>query len=128
MVFEGAIEFLESDYFSGQHNMPYPIDHKTTHDMTNKLWKSNDWWNKVFGLKSVKKYNVHSSLFQLIGAGILTFKWANNKNEVMCVLAQDKKGQMKHKSMNSWKGFYFRRRGHSARIMTHSNLIELLSK
>ena len=128
VVFEGAVEFLDSDYFLGRHNMPYPLTHETTHDMTNKLWESNDWRTKVFGLKSVKKYNVHSFFFQLIGAGILTFKWANNKSEVTCVLAKDKKGLLKHKSVNSWKGFYFRRRGHGGRILTHANLIELLSK
>ena len=128
VVFEGAIEFLESDYFSGKHTMPYPIFHETTNDMTNKLWESNDWRNKVFGIKSVKKYNVHSFFFQLVGAGILTYKWASNKSEVTCSLAREQNGKLKHQSMNNWKGFYFRQRGHGGRLMTHSNLIEQLSK
>ena len=74
VVYEGVVEFLDSEYFSAREFMPYPIVHDDVDAMPNRLWESADWKKKVFGIKEVSKYNVNAFFFQLVGTGILTFE------------------------------------------------------
>ena len=74
ITYEGAIAFLDSEYFSAKECMPYAVTHEEKELITNKLWESADWKKRVFGLKNVSKYNINSFFFQLVGTGIITFK------------------------------------------------------
>ena len=74
MVFKGAVEFLSSDYFYGKHAMPYSVTLDESESIPNKPRESGDWRKKVFGIKSVQKYNTHSCFLQLIGSGLGTYK------------------------------------------------------
>ena len=120
IVYSGAIEFLDSDYFSGSHTMPYVITLDDGGKITNKLWDSLDWRKKVFGVKTVEKYNVNCFFFQLIAAGLLTFQWTNAKGEVLCVFGKDNKDRIKYKFIHNWKGFTFRNNSHSWLKITRS--------
>ena len=53
VVYEGAVEFLDSKYFSAREFMPYPIVHDDADAMPNRLWESAGWKKKVFGIKGV---------------------------------------------------------------------------
>ena len=53
--YEGAFQFLESDYFSGKDSMPYPITYEDDIKITTKLADSGDWRKKVFGKKIVAR-------------------------------------------------------------------------
>ena len=70
IVFEEAVEFLGTELFKGQ--MPYVITHDDSEGLPNILWESNDMRLKVFGKKTITKYNVHSFFFQLAASGIIS--------------------------------------------------------
>ena len=108
IVYEGALAFLESEYFSARETMPYRITYDAYDDMTNKLWESADWRKNVFGVKTVTKYNVNAFFFQLIGTRILSFEWTNASTGLVCVFGTDVNNQFLYKQPHSWKGFTFR--------------------
>ena len=51
IVYEGALAFLESEYFSARETMPYRIAYDAYDVMTNKRWESADRRKNVFGEK-----------------------------------------------------------------------------
>jgi hypothetical protein len=107
-VYEGAVEFLESEYFSGVDFMPYSVTHEEPEAVTDRLWNSGDYKKKIFGKKSVTRYNVNAFFFQLVATGILTFEWNNTETKVVCTLATDEHDIFKYKNTIFWKGFNFR--------------------
>ena len=107
VVKSGAIDFLASSYFSD--GIPYVIGYENAESVPDKLWNDKDWRAKVFGKKTVKKYNIHAFMFQLIAAGILGFEWSNNTKEVKCVLLRDVNDRFVYLSEDAWEGFEFRR-------------------
>ena len=122
VVHAGAVDFLDSDHFSGRGMMPYVITHESANTMTNKLWESSDWRKRVFGLKKVTKFNVNCFFFQLIALGLLEFQWASRKREVICVLGTDDNNRIKYKFVQNWKGFSFRSNNNRGRSIPHSEL------
>ena len=86
IIYKGAVEFLDSDYFSGQDFMPYTITHDDKESMPNRLRESADYRKKICGFENVAKYNVNAFFFQLVATGILTFNWINANKNVVCVI------------------------------------------
>ena len=79
IVYEGAVEFLESEYFAGLDFMPYSVTHDEPEAVTDRLWNSGDFKKNIFGKKSVTKYNVNAFFFQLVATGILIFEWTDTE-------------------------------------------------
>jgi len=78
IVYEGALAFLESKYFSARETMPYHKNHNAYDDMPKQLYESADWKKSVlFGVKSVTKYTINAFFFQLISTKIPSFEWTN---------------------------------------------------
>ena len=90
-------------------------DNKLSYDepdaIINSLWDSDDWREKVFGKKTVAKYNVTAFFFQLIAARILGFEKQDSTDSVYCVLCRDENDKCKYHKRRNWKGFEFRRKG-----------------
>mmetsp|Transcript_13705 Transcript_13705/g.23332 ORF Transcript_13705/g.23332 Transcript_13705/m.23332 type:complete len:186 (+) Transcript_13705:890-1447(+) len=108
IVYEGTLEFLESEYFCGEGFMPYKISHDNYDNVPNRLADSADWKKKVFGLKMVPKYKVNAFFFQLIGSGILSFWWGHSSEEIVCEFGTDNNDRLKYKNIKYWRGFTFR--------------------
>ena len=110
IVHEGTIEFLGSSHFG-----KVLRDNKLSYDepdaIINSLWDSDDWREKVFGKKTVAKYNVTAFFFQLIAARILGFEKQISTDSVYCVLCRDENDKCKYHKRRNWKGFEFRRKG-----------------
>ena len=123
IIYEGAIEFLDSEYFSGKDFMPYPITHETKENLPNRSWESADYRKKIFGIKNAAKYNVNSFFFQLLAAGILTFKWVDAKTGVVCTFGTDDNNKIKYKRPKNWKGFTFRKPGRGGGTIYFSDIL-----
>ena len=111
IVYDGALEFLESEYFSAKETMLYCINHDVHNDMPNKLWESADWRKAVFGIKTVTKYDINAFFFQLIGTKILYVEWTNTTSALVCVFGTDDDGKLIYKLPLNWKGFKFISKG-----------------
>jgi len=105
-VYEGVIEFLQSEYFPGREFIPYTVTHNSGGASPSKLADLKDWWKKI-GIKIVQKYNINAFFFQLVGVGILTYKWVNANTSVVCELAKDDNNHFHYKNKSYWLGFAF---------------------
>ena len=122
IVYEGAVEFLQSEYFSGVNFMPYSVTHEEPESVTDRLWNSGDYKKKIFGKKSVTKYNVNAFFFQLVATGILTFEWNNTETKVVCTLGTDDNEIFKYKNTIFWKGFNFRTAKRDGASVSYSHI------
>ena len=123
IIYKGIIEFLDSEYFCGKDFMPYPITHEMRENLPNRLWESPDYRKKIFGIKNVAKYNVNSFFFQLLAAGILTFKWVDAQTGVVCTFGTDDNNKIKYKIPKNWKGFTFRKPGRGGGTIDFSDIL-----
>ena len=124
VIYEGAVEFLDSEHFSGREVMPYAIMHEQKELVIDQLWKSSDWKKKVFGYKNVAKYHVNAFFFQLIATGILAFRWVNAKTGVVCEFGTDSRGVIKYKLPRYWEGMQFRKPGRGGETIAFSTIMK----
>ena len=108
IVFEGAIEFLESRHFGDK--MPHIMTFDNYDEIINLLWEAKDFVKKVFGIVGVQKYNINCFFFQLIASKILSFEWVGT-TAVNCVITRDKNDKYLFKDRARWEGFTFRTGG-----------------
>ena len=122
------VEFLDSEYISAREFTPYPIVHDDTNAMSNRLWEFADWKKKVFGIKGVSKYKVNAFFFQLVGTGILTFKWVNATTGVVCAFGTDDKNRIKYKNTLNWKGISFRKASWDGGTVEFNSILQSSNK
>ena len=108
-MYEGTIEFLGSSHF-GKTLRDKTISYDEPDAIIDSLWDSDDWRKKVFGKKTVAKYNVTAFFFQLIATRILGFEKQDSTDSVYCVLSRDENDKYKYQKRRYWKGFQFRRK------------------
>ena len=121
VVYEGAVEFLETELFKGQ--LPFEITHDNSEGLPNILWESNDMRLKVFGKKTIAKYNVHSFFLQLIASDMLSFEWTDNSKKIVCVRRKESDGSYKYANIKYWSGFEFRSSRHGGANVTYESLL-----
>ena len=105
ILFEGAVEFLGSKRI--QDALPLEITYASCDDILDLLYMDRDWLIRVFGMYTVRKYNVASFFFQLFATKILSFEWHGAKG-VSCVLSRDKNDNYLYLDVKQWEGFEFR--------------------
>ena len=122
IVYEGALEFLSSKVLTDK--LPFEISIANCDSFLDSLYKEESWLIRVFGISSVKKYNVASFFFQLIGSRILSFEKSKDGKAVI-VFARDTEGQYKYKNIVNWEGFLFRTKAHGRGMvrMTFGDLL-----
>ena len=98
IIYEGAVDFLDSEYFSGQDFMPYTITQNDKERIPNRLWESADYKKKIFGFTNVAKYNANAFFFQLVATGILTFNWVNANKTVIYRFGKNINNVIKYKA------------------------------
>ena len=74
-------------------------------------------------MKNVAKYNVNAFFFQLVAAGLLTFKWINAKTGVVCTIGTDDNNEIKYKIPKYWEGFTFRKAGRGGGTVPFSDIL-----
>lgn len=121
VVYAGAVEFLGTELFKGQ--MPYEITYDNSEGLVNILAESADMKLKVFGKKTIAKYNVHSFFFQLIASDILCFEWVDNNRKVVCVRSKEIDGSFKYLNVKYWSGFEFRSARHGGAVVSYDSLL-----
>ena len=106
VVFSGAIKFLKSQRFMTVLRMVLTV--QNCEDVIDCLYSDKDWCICVFGVSSVKKYNVTAFIFQLLATKLLTFEIINRTN-VICVLARSKQDMYDflYEDPLAWEGFEF---------------------
>ena len=78
---------------------------------------------KVFGKKTIAKYNVHSFFLQLIASDMLSFEWTDNSKKIVCVRSKESDGSYKYANIKYWSGFEFRSSRHGGATVTYESLL-----
>ena len=89
------------------------------------LYGDKDWCIRVFGLSSVKKYNVTAFFFQLLATTLLKFEIVDKTN-VMCIVARSKQGKYEfiYEDPFAWEVFEFCR---PTRGAVHVSFMEVVT-
>ena len=124
VVAEGVLKFLGSDHFKDYIRESNPVTNANADSILESLSKdrNSEWRKDVFGLKSVKVYNIRAFFFQLVGSKMLGFEWSNNAKNINYVLHKDEGDIYQYKKMTSWSGFGFREARHGAKAKTYDEL------
>ena len=125
IIYEGALEFLSSKVLTDK--LPFEISLSNCDELLDTLYKEESWLIRVFGISTVKKYNVASFFFQLIGSKMLSFESKGKGSQAVIVFTRDMGGQCSFKNIVNWEGFLFRTKDHG-RAMVRMTFGELLHK
>ena len=103
ITYEGALEFLLSKVLTDK--LPFEISLSNCEELLDTLYKEESWLIRVFGISTVKKYNVASFFSQLIGSRMLSFEIKGKGSQAVIVFTRDKGGQYSFKNIVNWEGF-----------------------
>ena len=74
------------------------------------ILKDKDWWETVFGLQTVTKYNTAEIFFQLLATKILTVELLCGKS-VALVITRTSSDKFVYNDPVNWEGVQSRNRG-----------------